>query len=397
VHAAVDRRGGPAAVVGAEQQERREEELPVVHRGHVEQRKVERASGQAVEVGDLGPVVALIFRIPQHALRCLHQRVHVGRVGGTDREGDAPEQARRESLLEALPGQPAVRRAVDPARGSARDELPGTAHKLPQAGKQHARIARHHHEVGGAGRVVHEQHLLPRLAAVRGAEYAALRIRRPDVTERGHEHDIGVGGVDHDAADLADVPEAHGLPGLAAVGRHEHATPVHDVVPRIAFARAHPHHVRVRRCKRDGADGRRGLILEDRVPGIPAVHRLPHSACRRADVIHVAVARHTDDRRDPPAADRRTEVTKLDVVERVAGGRDGGRWRHGGRLIFRSLVATLAREWCGNDDGKQCGADTKHDRLLQGTGCVDEVDLSGGFRPVKHAPRPPGGQGDGGS
>src|SRR4029077_14202698 len=56
-------------------------------------------------------MIALVLRIPQHALRGLDERVDMARGGRTDREGDPPEEPGRQPPLEALPGQPPVRRS----------------------------------------------------------------------------------------------------------------------------------------------------------------------------------------------------------------------------------------------------------------------------------------------
>src|SRR5690349_11082581 len=330
-------------------------------------------------------MVALVLRIPQHALRCLDERVDMARVGWTDPEGDPPEEPGRQPLLEALPGQSAVGRAVDSAPRSARDELPGPTHELPHPCEQHARIARHHDEIGGAGRVVHEEDLLPSLAAVRRPKHAAIDVRRPDVAERRYENDVRVRGVDDDTADLTDVAEPHVLPRLAGVGGHEHAAPVDHVIPGVPLSRAHPDDARVRRRERDGADGRGGLILEDRFPGIPAVRGLPDSARPGPDVVHVAVARHADHRGDAPAADGRTEITELEIVERVGAARGDGRRGRGGGLILRSLVPALAREWRGYEDDEQRGEDAGHERLLRKERARGRRDISAALEPVKRA------------
>jgi len=51
----------------------------------------------------------------------------------------------------------------------------------------------------------------------------------------GHEDDVGIGGIDHDPRDLADVAEAHELPALARIGRHEDPAAIHHVVARVPF------------------------------------------------------------------------------------------------------------------------------------------------------------------
>src|SRR5881409_4443872 len=65
--------------------------------------------------------------------------------------------------------------------------------------------------------------------------------RSPGVADRGDEHDVGVRGIDHDAGDLTHVAQALELPGLAGVGREEHAATVHQVVTEVRLAAPDPH------------------------------------------------------------------------------------------------------------------------------------------------------------
>ena len=196
-----------------------------------------------------------------------------------------------------------------------------------------------------AGRVVHVEHLLPRLAAVRGAEHAAVGVGRPGVADRGDEDHVGVLRIDHDARDLAGVTEAHELPRLAGIGREVHAAPVDDVVADVALARAHPDEVRVRRRERDRPDRGRRLVVEDRVPGVAPVGGLPHAARRRADVVDLRLAGNAGDRRDSAAADRGPEVAEPDVVQRIRRQRPGRRRRgRAGRCAVRgAAISARAR------------------------------------------------------
>ncbi len=198
-------------------------------------------------------------------------------------------------MREALPGQATILGAVDAASSASGHELPGAAHELPHSREQHAGVARYHHQVRGTGRVVHEQHLLPCLAAVRGAVHAALGVGRPHVAQCGHEDNVRIGGIDHDLGNLAHVAQSHKLPALARIGRHEDPAAIHHVVPRVRLPGADPHDVGVRGRERHGADRRRRLIFEDGLPRITAIDRLPYAARCGADVVHVAVSRHADD------------------------------------------------------------------------------------------------------
>ena len=294
-------------------------------------------------VGYLGPVIALVLRVPQHALLGFDQRVYMARVGGPDRERDAAQQPRRQAVLEPSPGEAAVGGAIDAAPAPAGHELPRVAHELPHPCEQDPRVAGHHHQVGHARRVVHEQHLLPRLAAVRGAEHAPIGVGGPHVAQRPDQDDVRVEGVDHDPRDLPDVAETHELPGLARVGRHEHTAAVHHVVARVPLACPHPHDIGVRRRQGEGTNRCRRLVFEHGLPGIAAIGRLPHAARGCPDVVRAPIAGHADDGRHATTAHRGPEVSELQVVERVRSHRRGrGRRGRGSGSLFRP-GATLRR------------------------------------------------------
>ena len=70
--------------------------------------------------------------------------------------------------------------------------------------------------------------------------------------------------------------------------------PVDDVVADVALARADPHDVGVRGRQSDGADRGGGLVLEDRLPGVAAVHGLEYATGGRADVVHAGLTGDAD-------------------------------------------------------------------------------------------------------
>src|SRR5207302_4418644 len=180
----------------------------------------------------------------------------------------------------------------------------------------------------------------------------------------------------HDPGDLPHVAEAHELPALARVGRHEDAAAVHHVVARVPFARPHPHDVRVRGRERHGTDRRRRLIFEDGFPGIAAVRRLPHAAGRGADVIRVPVAGHPDHGRHATTAHRGPEVAELHVVQGVRARRRGcgGRGRGNGTLLRRAATLSAAGE--GERRGQEHAAETG----LTESRAAHRANSFGGFR-----------------
>src|SRR5205807_6734310 len=124
----------------------------------------------------------------------------------------------------------------------------------------------------------------PGLAAVGRLVQAALLVRAPDVAEGGDIDDVGVGGVDDDAADVLRVPQAHVLPGLAAVGRFVDAVAPGDAVAGVGLAGADPDHVGVRFGDGHVAERNRRLALEDGRPGGAIVDGLPQAARRGGHV-----------------------------------------------------------------------------------------------------------------
>src|SRR5204862_4388947 len=123
------------------------------------------------------------------------------------------------------PGVAAVGRLVESTARAVRGRIdaPGRAARLPHRGVDHARGARLEGEVDRAGVRVVAEDALPRHAAVFGAIDAALRVRAVRMPERGDVHEIRIGGMDDDAADLLRVGEADVRPRLAGVGRLVHA------------------------------------------------------------------------------------------------------------------------------------------------------------------------------
>src|SRR2546422_2183364 len=157
----------------------------------------------------------------------------------------------------------------------------------------------------------------------------------------------------HDLGNLAHVAQAHELPGLARVGRHEDPPAIDHVVARIAFPGAHPYDVRVRGRERHSADRRCRLVLEDRLPRIAAIDRLPYAARCGADVVHVAVSRHADDGGHAPAGNGGSEITELEIVERIC----TAHRRQVGRLFLLHFAATLPRGRESEGEIQECTVD----------------------------------------
>src|SRR5215207_7272148 len=90
---------------------------------------------------------------------------------------------------------------------------------LPDGGVQHARIPDVHAQGSRARAIALVQHEIPRLAAVPGAVHAAFGVGAPGSAEGANVDDVGVGGMDGEAADMAGGAEADVAPRAPAIVR----------------------------------------------------------------------------------------------------------------------------------------------------------------------------------
>ena len=124
------------------------------------------------------------------------------------------------------------------------------------------------------------------------------------MADDGDEHDVGVLGIDRDAADVVRVLEADVRPRPPAVDRPVHAIAVADRIAQRRFAAPDVDDVGVRRRDRERADRRDRLRVEHRRPRAARVHRFPDAAVDRAEVELVRPARDAAHRIDASAAER---------------------------------------------------------------------------------------------
>ena len=270
----------------------------------------------------LRPIDAARIRLDQ---RPDAARVH-GRYGDPDVAPDSARESRRPGDLG--PVIAAIGRLPEAAPCAAADEKPRLAPRLPEAGVEHVRVRRVHRQVGGTGRVVAEQDLLPRLAAVLRAIDAAFRIRPEHVAECGDIGDVRIGGVGDDPTDVLRGGESQVTPRLAGIHRLPHAIAVRHVAANRRLAAARPHDVRVALEECHGADRAAEVIVGHRIPRLPAIGRLPHAAACGRDVIliralggshhrgHSSGVRRADEVPVDPLPDRR-----VDRAGRLHGGR----------------------------------------------------------------------------
>ena len=319
--------------------ERRTEEIRFVVAvgGHGHAGVVGLAARQLAVVGDDAPRLAAVVRAPQlavvgrlavprHAVAGLDQSIDAARVARRDGEPHLAERLQREAVGgELRPRGAAVARRVDPAPRPAALPAPGVDLDLPHPGEENPRVGRVHDDVRRAGTLVHEQHPLPGLPAVRRAVDPPLLLRPVAVPQRGDVDDVRIAGVDDDAGDAACVVEPHVLPGLAGIGGLVDPVADRDVAADPCFPCAGPHDVGVGRGDGERTDRLHRLVIEDRLPVHAAVGGFPDAARGRPGVVDALVARDAGDRGH--AISHGADVAVLELGERGRIRRPGRRHR----------------------------------------------------------------------
>ena len=175
-----------------------------VRRVDVDADVVARSADQRPVPRHDAPCAAAIIGTPERSLLLrLDERVDALRIGGRDRDVDLADGRFRQAVLELLPRRAGVSGHVDRAAGAAALLRPRVQLDLPHAGEQHIRIVRIHRQAGTAGVRIGEERSLPGLAAVGRLEHAALRLRPRRAAERADIDDVRIRGCDDDAADAA--------------------------------------------------------------------------------------------------------------------------------------------------------------------------------------------------
>ena len=165
--------------------------------------------GTRVERVHFDPRSARVFR-PVHAAvgGMLDDGVQHARIRAGEGKADAALVAGGQTGGELGPSAAAVRGLVDAAPRAPAVEPPRAPQPLVSGGVQHFGIRGIHREVHDARETVHEQHLAPRLAAVRRLVHAAVGARRPQVAERGDVGDVRVRRMHPHATDVPGVLES---------------------------------------------------------------------------------------------------------------------------------------------------------------------------------------------
>ena len=191
-----------------------------------------------------------------------------------------------------MPGVSAVGGLEQSAAGSVDfvAVLPRALARFPHGGIDHVGIRGIDLDVGGAGVLVFVDDLLPGLAAIGGAEKAALFIRAVGMAEHGGEDSIGIARIDGERGNLQAIAQAEMSPGFSGVSRFVDSVADREIGAMQAFAAGDINNVGIRRRYCDGADRLRGLVVEDGCPGAAVVVRLPNSAVDLAHVENIRLA-----------------------------------------------------------------------------------------------------------
>ncbi len=206
---------------------------------------------------------------------------------------------------ELLPGVAAVGGFEKTAAGAGpRAVFPGALARGPQHGVDGARVGGIEREVDRAGVFVFVEHLLPRVAAIGGAEDAALGVGAVGVTEDGREEAIGIARVDEERRDLLAAAQSEMAPGEACVGGFVDSVAHREIGALQAFAAGDINDVGVGRRDGECADGAGGLAVEERVPGAAGVGGFPDTAVVGADVENVGLRRYAGGGDGASAAER---------------------------------------------------------------------------------------------
>src|ERR1035437_5025535 len=277
--------------------------LPCDGVGHIEDVRILRIDRDCgLVVGLPRDAVVRVDHIPVLACvvgavecRCVRGHCHVEPPGlaGAHRDLDASESLRhrRQPVGQRLPRAAPVGALEEPARGAAEAAvLPRSILMGPERGVHDVRIVRREHDIGAAGVLILEQHILETLASVRRAEDPALGVGAVRMAERRHEEAIGIAGVDRDARDLLRVAETEVRPRPSGVRGLVHPVARRKVGAVQPLARSHIDDVRVRGRDLDCADRARRLFVEYRLPHAAIVGGLPDAAIHHAHVKHVRLA-----------------------------------------------------------------------------------------------------------
>ena len=205
----------------------------------------------------------------------------------------------------AFPDAAACARAV---------EVPSGAGAFPSGCVQRVGVNRVEHEVNASGDVADVEGFSPSFTAVGGFENAAFCVGRVEVAEHRDPERVGIGGVQHDAADVVAFGEAAPVPGFAAVGTAVHPGACVGGAAAVALATAEPNHV-VFPVHSDVADGHGGFVVEYGFETRAVALGVPQPAAGVGDVHFAGVGGVHIDIGDAAGEHRRADAFGLEGCE----------------------------------------------------------------------------------
>src|SRR6266850_1957076 len=317
---------GLAAVHGAEESGVRDVDGVRVLGIGPDMGEIPGALAEAVVVGDERPVLATVVRAIESAFFSFNERVDDIRIGAGNGHADAAQGALGNAIaFDALPGGAVVVRTVEAVLGAAAIERPGSAIALPHGGEQNVGIAGIENDVNAAGAVVEIENFFPVFAAVASTKDAAFGVRAVGMAESGDEYDVWIRGMNDELADVPGVLQSDIGPGFPGVIRTIDAVAEGDISADTSFAGSRINNVGIGIRDRDAANGRGGLLLEERIPGDASVRGFPNSACDGAKVIGIGLARDSGDGQNASSAKGPDQTPLHAGVGFWINGRSGGR------------------------------------------------------------------------
>src|ERR1700678_560163 len=112
------------------------------------------------------------------------------------------------------------------------------------------------------------------------------------MAEHGGIHTIGIARIDGDCWNLEAITQAEMSPGFARIGGFVDSVADGEIGPVQPFAASNINNVGIGSGYRDGPNGLRRLVIENRIPGAAVIVRLPDSAVDLADVKNVRLGGH---------------------------------------------------------------------------------------------------------
>ena len=189
------------------------------------------------------------------------------------------------------------------------------ASALPAGCVHNVRVLRIDEDIRNARVFRNGEHVLPSLAAIRGAIEPALAAGTPKRALCGNPDGVRVAWVDDDFADMFAGLEAHVFPGTAAILGLVDAIPPANAALCVVFAASDPDDIGAFWVDRDGPDGIRRFIVKYRRESRAVVGGLPDAAAGSAHIPGGFVGWVDGDGNDAAAGDRRADLTRGDGGE----------------------------------------------------------------------------------